>query len=940
MSESESFQDNVSESARKQLNQACRAKDKSVRLAWAITAGEAVLLGAVVVALADYWLMLPVWMRSTGAAVLALITLVGIARMVRFLRRPTRLKEVALDAESATPGLGCEVSTAAEYLSGERTIAREYEPELVAALEAKAAEHLGRATVPYSRRLRLPAIALSVTVLALIGFVAATPAGWRALTRTVLPFARVHYTELRLEPGNIEIAAGGDLGITNHFTGRAPKDPTFHWRHESDGPWQTAPLTTRASNGAYVYMLRTVRSDLEYQVTGGDAISEIYHVNAYVPPDIKELTVQIEYPDYTKLPTTTQKSPDISAVRASTARLQVEPTVKLSAASVHFPNSTEAIRLEAGADGSWSTNLKITRDTDYWIELVDTKGRRGQETPPHHIKALPDTPPKVEIEDPGQDMRAAATNSVPVKISVGDDFGVENVELVFHKLGGTDHVLQAAAQKGVDGETTAEAALDLAALDLHEFDVVAYQARARDNNNIDGPGKGESPVYFVEITNLEAGACRPKQPGQKLNLLALQKQIIADTAPLPTNAAPESFSALATRQRDAADFAEIYRSTLTSSGAPAEAVNELQTALQEMKTASAQLDTHKQPTALAAEENALAHLYQAIKHMPELKDMPTQPPPAAQPPSQNQQLAVVLEAIKEKKKQPAETNRVEDALQQAQRLAQAQAELNAALRQMASASDKGKASVPTPAQGQGQGQGKGKGQGEGQGQPSESKSDPAAGQEPKQYQGKAGLKDKQLASAQKSGNSQSKAKGKGKGKGKGQGKAKSQSPAQADAKGQGEGQGQGQGQGTGRGEPDATAKPDENQLAADSPQEETPASEKLANQEEELSKQADALAQKLARLAGKDQRLGHNAGQNANVAGHKIATAAQELKRGNFGAAGVNGLQGEAALAKVVTELQHIAREKPEWTDVANEEAPKQYEPLISEYFKQLSHAE
>src|SRR5665811_1959988 len=109
-----------SEFAKKRLAEACRTKDSSVRLAWAITLGEALLLGILAVALMDYWLMLPVWTRSVGAAVLGLLTVVGIYRLVRVYRRPTRLKEAALDVEAQRPDLGCQISTAAEYLSGER----------------------------------------------------------------------------------------------------------------------------------------------------------------------------------------------------------------------------------------------------------------------------------------------------------------------------------------------------------------------------------------------------------------------------------------------------------------------------------------------------------------------------------------------------------------------------------------------------------------------------------------------------------------------------------------------------------------------------------------------------------------------------------------------------------------------------------------------------
>src|SRR5207253_777789 len=136
---SDSFQDEGPQQAKRQLRQACRTKDTSVRLAWSITVAEAVLVGIAAVALMDYWLMLPVWLRSLAAAAMIVLTLLGLYRLIKFMRRPTKLKEAALDVEAARPDLGCEISTAAEYLSGERQVTRDYEPELVAALEAKAA---------------------------------------------------------------------------------------------------------------------------------------------------------------------------------------------------------------------------------------------------------------------------------------------------------------------------------------------------------------------------------------------------------------------------------------------------------------------------------------------------------------------------------------------------------------------------------------------------------------------------------------------------------------------------------------------------------------------------------------------------------------------------------------------------------------------------------
>ena len=45
-----------------------------------------------------------------------------------------------------------------------------------------------------------------------------------------------------------------------------------------------------------------------------------------------------------------------------------------------------------------------------------------------------------------------------------------------------------------------------------------------------------------------------------------------------------------------------------------------------------------------------------------------------------------------------------------------------------------------------------------------------------------------------------------------------------------------------------------------------------------------------------------------------------------------------AELEHVVTELERLLGPRPDLTDVASEEAPKEYEAFIAEYFRKLSY--
>ncbi|MHC1767759.1 MAG: DUF4175 family protein [Verrucomicrobiia bacterium] len=985
---SDSFENQRPEVAKRRLTEASRSKDLSARLAWTLGIGEGILLAIGAVALADYWLVLPVWIRSIAAGVVALLALSGIVRLAGFLRRPTAIKEAALDLEAARPELGCEISTAAEYLAGERQVMHEYEPELVAALEAKAAAELGRAQIPYERRLILPAALVALTGMAALIYFAFAPEMLTALRRTVFPLSEAHYTQVQVQPGSVEVPVGSNLDITNIFTGRIPKAPEFHWRQEGSQAWQTAPLTA-SGDGTYLHSLQDIRQSLQYRVTGGDAASETFQVEAYIPPEVKELNVRIESPSYTDRAPGNQLSPDITALRGSKVQIEVQPSTALSSAKLRFPGATNEMTLVPGPGGLWTAQLTVTNHTEYWIDLFDQKGRRGGSTNAHPIHALPDTPPVVVIQSPGQDMRASATNRIPLTIAVADDFGVQDIRIVFHKLDAPEQVLSVSGTPSGKRQT-ANAELDLSRLDLEQFDVVAYHAEAKDNNTLDGPGVGKSPVYFVEITQSKSGPPNPQPPSPTLNLLAVQKQIIADTANLEPGSPAEAFGSLAVRQDSAAEFGQIYLTGLQRGRAPPQAVTEMNSALSEMTAASASLNARKRDDALPAEERALTHLYQVLKQLPELENLPTEPRRSTNaPPSTT--LAIVLEAIREKKQLPTpEAQSLQEALEQAQALADAQAAVNAALREAQRAggdAEQGQAQPQNQAQAQGQGQqspqgqeqaqgqaqaqaqgrgkGKGKGQGQGQGEgegegqgqgKGQGEKMTQAGQKPDQRtdqamdkgQGKEG--DQQSDDPEKPGDSQDQAasknesdsenQGEGEGKGKGTGQTKAQGQgegqnqqAQAQGQGQGQGPGEGDGKAQGQGQPKDGSKSGERETESTNPAD-------LARQEAELQKLAAELAAKLEKLVGKDARVTTKAGQNARVGSHKIANALDEIRKGRFGAAGVYGFQGELALREVVAQLQRAVRARPELTDIASEEAPKEFEGLISEYLKRLSHAE
>ncbi len=599
------------------LETARMAKDRARRLAF-ISSLCAVALGfALAIAVGDYWWQLPAPARLVGIGGLGLIGIFGCVRLWHLLYHPTSAKQVALELETQRPELGCVVSTAAEYLEGGRTASQKYEPELVEALQEQAAKRLLVVETNYYRKLAISGGSLAAVVAACLLFVVFDPDSMTALARVTAPWSGKTYTRVAVKPGDAEIRAGENQPVQTVFSGRLPKDARLRWREASAGKWHTVAMS-KDTNGGFESLLQNVRGPLKYQVTGSDAVSPEYTVKTYIPPEIKDFKLSVRQPAYTKTPMIEHSSPSLSVLRASDLTFRITSTPKVATARLRFANDSK-VDLAAGSGNVWTGSLKATNDLYYWVEMADNEGHKGGNITPYHIQVLPDEPPKVEILDPGMDTRADPTNKIPLKISVTDDFGVGEIKLVFQKLNGKEQTIVCPKIQTDEKEATAEAVIDLAPLRLSEYEVVAYHAEAKDNNTLDGPGIGKSPVYFVEYTTKGEPLSECHGACQKINLLVLEKQIIAATTAVEEKDVEDKLPTVAAIQRQTKAYAEIFRDSFLLSVSPPEAKTEFADAIACMNEASEKLDDAKRPAALIAENDALEHLYQVTRLLPELE---------------------------------------------------------------------------------------------------------------------------------------------------------------------------------------------------------------------------------------------------------------------------------------------------------------------------------
>src|SRR5439155_26748300 len=112
---------------------------------------------------------------------------------------------------------------------------------------------------------------------------------------------------------------------------------------------------------------------------------------------------------------------------------RISASGQIENARLRFANQP-AVELKRTTDDEWTASWAAKKDAFYWVELTDQKGRKGGNESPFYLSVLPDVPPHVVILNPGMDIRADATNKIPLKISVADDFGIGDVRRFFRKV--------------------------------------------------------------------------------------------------------------------------------------------------------------------------------------------------------------------------------------------------------------------------------------------------------------------------------------------------------------------------------------------------------------------------------------------------------------------------------------------------------------------------
>lgn len=219
---------------------------------------------------------------------------------------------------------------------------------------------------------------------------------------------------------------------------------------------------------------------------------------AYPGPVIGDITIHYRFPLYSGLQPKSiyNSSGDIKALKGSEVQIRATSDRPLLSAQIIF-NDTTKVPLMVENGKVMNGTLLLLDNGVYTFELTDSAGRVLKDTVPHKIQIDPDEFPKVLINTPAKDITVNEKDTVELKYTAKDDFGLSEIILVFEQENERKTKTIANFNKK-QTQYSGTHLWSLSELNLQPEDKIVYHIEVKDNDTISGPKVSSSRTYYLE----------------------------------------------------------------------------------------------------------------------------------------------------------------------------------------------------------------------------------------------------------------------------------------------------------------------------------------------------------------------------------------------------------------------------------------------------------
>jgi len=457
--------------------------------------------------------------------------------------------------------------------------------------------------------------------------------------------------EISVEPGDVELQRGNSVTIVARVSNATPDSINLRLQNDNVN-WRDASMSRDGigSNSAtYSYFIPSLEVDTTYYVVfeeRGRQSSRQYQINLFDLPQIEEINLAFDYPDYTQLTDSIEEdSGDMIVPEGTQVSMNIQFNKAIATARVEFEESyldddeAESKRfsyrdLSMDIDGDLgTTSFTVTQDGVYRIFATDIAGLENQEPLDYFIRVIKDAPPELSLQRPGRDQDVMPLEEVMLEVDASDDYGLTEFTLNYSVVGSEEVKVDFLQELNVRSESGSEL-IYLEDLDVEPGDFVSYFLTLADNNGLNGPAEVISDIYFLQVIPTEQEFRKNSgmsggqgagggQGSDSSALVSVQKDIIAATWKLRNRqnvVSPEEFGAdaeiIAESQREATGRAKMSIDRLAerlnfSDDTYDSAVENLSLAIEQMNLAAGELDKVQITSALQPEQLALQYILKA-----------------------------------------------------------------------------------------------------------------------------------------------------------------------------------------------------------------------------------------------------------------------------------------------------------------------------------------
>ncbi|QDT42388.1 hypothetical protein Pan241w_24720 [Gimesia alba] len=309
--------------------------------------------------------------------------------------------------------------------------------------------------------------------------------------------------QVEINPGTTDLEKDHPLLITARFIEKIPDIATLHI-HGASGETQELPLVKHLDDPVFATRLPAVSEDLTYSVQVNHWETETYQVKVYVLPKLVQLDTVITPPEYTGQPTqTVEDSLTISAVTGSTIELHARFNKPVKAARL-VSGAGQPLPMVLSSNGT-SARLKLkAKQSQTWnLRLIDADKRENRNQPFIDLAVIPNLPPEIKVTFPARDTRVSPLEEALVQGTVVDDFGVQQVGLVYSIPGQPIQTLNLLNTTKPKLEVATEHILSLERLQVQPDTLISYHLFAEDIAPDGSRRKVLSDMYFMEVRHFE-----------------------------------------------------------------------------------------------------------------------------------------------------------------------------------------------------------------------------------------------------------------------------------------------------------------------------------------------------------------------------------------------------------------------------------------------------